>query len=180
MRRTKRNGARVEEDQAAAGAAGWSPAEGHPGAGWRDRAQGDAAPGVSRLAQGRLRQPVEPKVSNTLVTASRRRPGWPSGRSRWRSGDGAGARSKKRTRPGQRGEVLTQPRRLKGGGRAALASAFTVDGGHLDLVGGLWLQANDGEGGGVCQGGDCRRGGEVEIVYKEVVGGASDWWMETF
>lgn len=48
-------------------------------------------------------------------------------------------------------EVLTDRLRLEGGGRAALAFTFTVNGGHLDLVGGLGLQTNDDEFGGICQ-----------------------------
>lgn len=50
------------------------------------------------------------------------------------------------------GGVLTQLLCLKVGGAAALAFTFTVDGGHLDLVVGLWPQTHDGEGGGVCEG----------------------------
>lgn len=41
--------------------------------------------------------------------------------------------------------VLTDWLSLESSGRAALAFAFSIDGGHLDLVGGLWLQAIDGD-----------------------------------
>lgn len=47
-------------------------------------------------------------------------------------------------------EVLTDWLRLEGLARAALAFPFPVDGGHLDLVGGLRLQAGDGDFGQVC------------------------------
>lgn len=40
-------------------------------------------------------------------------------------------------------EVLTDWLGLERAGRAALPFAFAVDGGHLDLVGGLWFQASD-------------------------------------
>lgn len=51
--------------------------------------------------------------------------------------------------------VLTDGLGLESAGPAALAFTFAVDGGHLDLVGGLRLQANDGDLGQVCW----RRGG---------------------
>lgn len=46
--------------------------------------------------------------------------------------------------------VLTDWLGLESVGRAALAFALAVDGRHLDLVGGLWLQANDGDRGQIC------------------------------
>lgn len=61
-------------------------------------------------------------------------------------GDAGGVRGRRPA--GARG--LTQRLRLEGGGGAALASTFTIDGRHLDLVGGLRLQASDGERGGIC------------------------------
>lgn len=59
-------------------------------------------------------------------------------------------------------EVLTDGLRLEGGGRAALAFTFTVNGGHLDLVGGLGLQANDDKFGGICQTEDTRKADNVK------------------
>lgn len=69
-------------------------------------------------------------------------------------------------------EVLTDGLRLEGGGRAALAFTFTVNGGHLDLVGGLGLQAIDGEFGGICQTEDTRQAENVNKsgVIKEARG----------
>ena len=46
--------------------------------------------------------------------------------------------------------ALTDWLGLERAGEAAVAFAFAVDGGHLDLVGGLGLQANDGDHGHVC------------------------------
>lgn len=47
-------------------------------------------------------------------------------------------------------EVLTDWLGLESAGRAALAFAFTIDGRHLDLIGGFWFQASDGDLGHVC------------------------------
>lgn len=47
------------------------------------------------------------------------------------------------------GAVLTDWLRLESAGRAALAFAFAVDGGHPDLIGGLWFQVNNGDPGRV-------------------------------
>lgn len=60
-----------------------------------------------------------------------------------------GANWESRERGGGAG-LLTDWLGLESAGRAALAFTFPVDGGHLDLVGGLWLQANDGDLGQVC------------------------------
>lgn len=46
--------------------------------------------------------------------------------------------------------VLTDWLSLESAGRAALSFTFSVDGRHLDLVGGLWFQANDGDLGQIC------------------------------
>lgn len=46
--------------------------------------------------------------------------------------------------------VLTDWLGLESSGPAALAFTFTVDGGHLDLVGGLRHQANNGDHGRGC------------------------------
>lgn len=66
--------------------------------------------------------------------------------------------------------VLTDWLGLESAGRAALAFALAVDGGYLDLVGGLWLQAVDGDPGHVCgRGGGvipCRHTGNQEMVNK--------------
>lgn len=48
--------------------------------------------------------------------------------------------------------LLTDWLGLKNSGFAALALSFAVDGGHLDLVGGLRLQAADGDLGVGCRG----------------------------
>lgn len=42
--------------------------------------------------------------------------------------------------------VLTDRLGLEGADPAAFAFAFAVDGGHLDLVGGLGVQLSDGDG----------------------------------
>lgn len=47
-------------------------------------------------------------------------------------------------------DELTDWLRLKKAGTAALALAFPVDGGHLDLVGRLWFQSVDDHAGHVC------------------------------
>lgn len=54
----------------------------------------------------------------------------------------------RRTRAGD--GVLTDWLGLEAGGKAAFALAFAIDGGHLDLVGSLWLQATDGDHGQAC------------------------------
>lgn len=60
--------------------------------------------------------------------------------------------------------LLTDWLGLKNSGFAALALAFAVDGGHLDLVGGLRLQAADGDLGVGCRG---RRGSYSMRVNKK-------------
>lgn len=47
-------------------------------------------------------------------------------------------------------QALTDWLRLESAGTAALAFAFAVDGGHLDLVGRLRFQSDDGYPGHVC------------------------------
>lgn len=50
-----------------------------------------------------------------------------------------------------RREALTDWLSLEVLGRAALALALAVDGGHLDLIEGLGLQANDGDHAQACR-----------------------------
>lgn len=47
-------------------------------------------------------------------------------------------------------EVLTDWLGFKSGDRAVLPFTFAIDGGHLDLVGGLRFQTNDGDLGHAC------------------------------
>lgn len=70
--------------------------------------------------------------------------------------------------------VLTDGLSLESAGWAALAFTFSVDGGHLDLVGGLWLQAINGDVNHACwrRGGviPCRYTGNQETVNKGTIG----------
>lgn len=53
--------------------------------------------------------------------------------------------------------VLTDWLRLERFGRGALTFTFAIDGGNPDLVGGLWVQAEDGDLVQICW----RRGGVI-------------------
>lgn len=61
-----------------------------------------------------------------------------------------------------RREALTDWLSLEVLGRAALALALAVDGGHLDLIEGLGLQAHDGDHAEACR----RKGGFYKAPLK--------------